>query len=167
VWHSSGTDGAQFEAQSLRLAKSKGAQNSEEPVRAKAYEGNVANNKETTKNLGGVTGKGFMPGVSGNPEGRPRRRLIDQALEELLQTKDSELATEIAGVLVTLARQGDIKAIQLIAERTQGKPKQAIGLSGEVGIGFDLANEIRRARERAAMSQEELEAKLRCLRGSL
>ena len=33
----------------------------------------VANNTESTKKkLGGITGKGFMPGKSGNPSGRPR-----------------------------------------------------------------------------------------------
>jgi hypothetical protein len=31
----------------------------------------VSNNGETTK-LGGVTGRGFMPGQSGNPSGRPK-----------------------------------------------------------------------------------------------
>lgn len=42
---------------------------------------NVENNQETTeikdKLLGGVTGKGFMPGVSGNPGGRPKNPLKD------------------------------------------------------------------------------------------
>lgn len=34
----------------------------------------VANNAGTTgKRLGGITGKGFLPGRNGNPSGRPKR----------------------------------------------------------------------------------------------
>ena len=35
------------------------------------------------------------PGQSGNPGGRPKGRLIDEALEELLLGNDSELALAI------------------------------------------------------------------------
>ena len=42
---------------------------------------NVENNEKTTK-LGGITGKGFMPGQSGNPGGRPRNPLKDFSREE-------------------------------------------------------------------------------------
>jgi hypothetical protein len=39
-----------------------------------------ATSEETTpepKMLGGITGKGFMPGVSGNPSGRPRKPITE------------------------------------------------------------------------------------------
>uniref|UniRef100_A0A6M3J5U3 DUF5681 domain-containing protein n=1 Tax=viral metagenome TaxID=1070528 RepID=A0A6M3J5U3_9ZZZZ len=52
---------------------------------------NVENNKKTTegKLLGGVTGKGFMPGVSGNPGGRPKN-----TIKSFLQTKFREMTDE-------------------------------------------------------------------------
>ena len=40
--------------------------------------------------------KPWPKGISGNPGGRPKKKLIDQALEELLLSKDSELALAIA-----------------------------------------------------------------------
>ena len=40
--------------------------------------------KTTTKQRGGVTGKGFLPGQSGNPGGRPRseRKLLERMYGE-------------------------------------------------------------------------------------
>lgn len=48
-------------------------------------------NKETNneKKLGGVTGKGFMPGVSGNPGGRPKG-----TLKEYMSLKFREMSPE-------------------------------------------------------------------------
>jgi|SRR6185312_3002392 len=40
----------------------------------------VGNNEETT--LGGITGKGFMPGQSGNPNGRPKKSLFQTRMEQ-------------------------------------------------------------------------------------
>lgn len=49
----------------------------------------VGNNEKTTK-LGGVTGKGFMPGVSGNPSGRPKDTLKAFIAKELREMSDDE-----------------------------------------------------------------------------
>jgi len=57
----------------------------------------VANNEKTTKKLGGVTGKGFMPGVSGNPSGRPKNTLktyIAQKLSEMSEREKEEWLKE-------------------------------------------------------------------------
>lgn len=124
----------------------------------------VANNGETTEKLiGGVTGKGFMPGQSGNPNGRPRRALVDDALEELLLTNDSGEAKAIARALVDRAKNGDVKAAQLVTERTQGKPRQSLAVLG--GVDHDgLAQTLARARERANMSDDDLRSQLTRLR---
>lgn len=50
----------------------------------------VGNNGETTKKLGGVTGKGFMPGVSGNPSGRPKNTLKDFVRTMFMEMSDAE-----------------------------------------------------------------------------
>ncbi len=53
-------------------------------------ENNVENNTETTKKLGGITGKGFMPGVSGNPGGRPKTPLKDFTRERFLAMDENQ-----------------------------------------------------------------------------
>jgi hypothetical protein len=95
---------------------------------------NVANNDESTgKLLGGITGKGFMPGQSGNPSGRPKRKLVDEMLAELLEAADSERARQVAEAILKKATDGDTKAAQLVAERTQGKPSQKVEVTGADG----------------------------------
>jgi hypothetical protein len=94
----------------------------------------VENNAETTeKQLGGVTGKGWMPGQSGNPGGRPKKRLIDECLIEQLEAMDSEQASRVAKAILLKAVEGDTKAAQLVAERTQGKPSQKVEVTGADG----------------------------------
>lgn len=82
--------------------------------------------------------KPWPKGISGNPGGRPKKRLIDQALEEMLTAKDSALAETIAKALLARARKGDLRAIQMIAERTQGRPRQAMELSGPEGGPLEI-----------------------------
>ena len=98
------------------------------------------------KRLGGCTGKGFMPGQSGNPKGSYRKRLLDEALEQELEAGGSEAAGVIARALIRKARSGDTRAAQLVAERTQGKPKQKL----DVGLSTNLG----------ALSDEEVEKRL-------
>ena len=55
---------------------------------------NIENNTGTTeKKLGGVTGKGFMPGKSGNPGGRPKKPLKEFSMELFKSmTREEKLA---------------------------------------------------------------------------
>ena len=50
----------------------------------------VENNETTTKQLGGITGKGFMPGQSGNPGGRPKDSLKNYIAKKLADMSDEE-----------------------------------------------------------------------------
>jgi HPt (histidine-containing phosphotransfer) domain-containing protein len=84
--------------------------------------------------------KPWPKGVSGNPGGRPKKKLIDQALEELLLSNDSELAVTIAKKLLVRAKSGEVKAIQLVAERVQGKPRAKMEVSGPDGGELQLLN---------------------------
>jgi len=50
--------------------------------------------------------KPWPKGVSGHPGGRPRKKLIDEALEELLSNENSAVASEIAEKLFEKASKG-------------------------------------------------------------
>ena len=95
--------------------------------------------------------KPWAKGVSGNPGGRPRKKLIDQALQDLLLRNDSALALAIAQKLLTRAKKGDLKAIQLVAERVEGKPKKQSETSDAEDRPLAIEN----------MTDEELEHRIR------
>lgn len=76
--------------------------------------------------------------------------MIDEILTELLAASDSKEATVIAKALIKKAKKGDGKIAQLVAERTQGKPTQAIRHT----IGEDAAIIFDRLRSK---STEELD----------
>jgi hypothetical protein len=69
-----------------------------------------------------------------------KRKLIDQALEEQLLSKDSQLAVAMAKKLSDRAKRGDMRAIQLVAERVQGKPRAKMEVSGPDGGDRNILN---------------------------
>jgi hypothetical protein len=72
---------------------------------------------------------GFQPGQSGNPAGRPKSITLSEAIRlQLAQQygEDRTYAEEIARVLCVAAVKGNVNAAREIADRTEGKPKQAI-----------------------------------------
>lgn len=78
----------------------------------------AGNNDETTKMVGGITGKGFMPGVSGNPLGRPKTKPFQNMLLRNL-TPDRE--KELIEALFDKVKKGENWAIEFIADRLDGK----------------------------------------------
>jgi len=109
---------------------------------------------------------GFQPGQSGNPAGRPKSITLSEAIRlQLAQTfgEDRTYAEEIALVLCVAAIKGNVNAAREIADRTEGKPKQAIDVDMNVhdwralaqrhGLTEqDVINEARRLIESAADS---------------
>lgn len=74
--------------------------------------------------LGGITGKGFMPGVSGNPSGRPKgsvnlwarvRRIL---MEETVD--GGTVADQVAKALVDAAKEGKWPHLKEIIDREEG-----------------------------------------------
>ena len=82
---------------------------------------NVENNEKTTKKLGGITGKGFMPGQSGNPGGRPRNPLKDFSLKEFNSWTDEKKRKFLAKV-------SPIDRWKM----TEGNPENDVNVQGEV-----------------------------------
>lgn len=113
------------------------------------------------KRLGGVTGKGFMPGQSGCPGGRPKKQPLTRALEAQLgdpapnDPKGLTRAQKIADALIKLAERGNVPAAKEIADRVEGKVPQALtGAEGSALIPGSLAQA---AVVIAGMTPEELE----------
>ena len=76
--------------------------------------------------LGGITGKGFKPGVSGNPNGRPKGiQSIPDILRKIGEedgTVDGKSKLDVIMYMVfSFALEGKPWAVQFIADRTEGK----------------------------------------------
>ena len=72
---------------------------------------------------GGVTGKGFRPGQSGNPGGRPKGRGVTAALRRLLEQLHNGRPLEelLAERWLREALAGKPAYLQMLLERTEGK----------------------------------------------
>lgn len=106
------------------------------------------------KKLGGCTGKGFMPGVSGNPGGRTKSKELDAILKDCLnaneikatiitrkgnkskqrtisiKTKKTMLHALVV-ILIEKGLSGDTKAIQEIFDRYVGKPPMGVNVKDD------------------------------------
>ena len=93
----------------------------------------VDNNKKTT---GGATGKGFQPGQSGNPGGRPKQA---KPFKDRCQTF---MEKEGIDMLISIAQnprdKSRFKALELIAAYSFGKPKQGLELTGDEGGDINI-----------------------------
>lgn len=88
-------------------------------------EDNVENNAETTKKPGGVTGKGFMPGQSGNPGGRPKDTLKAFIARELRDMDDDQKREWLKTHKIT--------GIDMW-KMGEGNPKQDLGVEADLNV---------------------------------
>jgi hypothetical protein len=89
----------------------------------------------------------FKPGQSGNPAGRPKSITLSEALRLELAKASPEgdgeqtYAEAIAAILCQTAATGNILAAKEIADRTEGKPKQAVDMNMNVTDWRELARQ--------------------------
>lgn len=122
-----------------------------------------ADNSEKTTRRGRPFEKGnkygFKPGQSGNPGGRPKRtRLTDALLAQLAELDKGEETTAeaVARALIRQALGGNVQAIREIADRTEGKPRQAIDVNATMMDWRELA-------EKAGLTEDDVIAEARRL----
>jgi hypothetical protein len=82
-------------------------------------------------------GNRFEKGTSGNEKGRPKLTRLSESLRQQLteispDADEQTIAEQIARVLIREGLSGDVQAIREIADRTEGKPKQAIDLDLQI-----------------------------------
>ena len=102
----------------------------------------VTTGKQREKRAGGVTGKGFRPGVSGNPNGRPRTAKFSEAARQLLAEIDAKSGETNVECLVRhcfkKAKQGSPRQLELLLAYAEGKAKQMIEASGLNGTPQEI-----------------------------
>ena len=90
--------------------------------------------KQREKRAGGVTGKGFQPGVSGNPNGRPRTAKFSEAARQLLAEIDAKSGETNAECLVRhcfkKAMHGSARHLELLLAYVEGSPNRALNSPG-------------------------------------
>ena len=102
----------------------------------------LANNrKQPAKRLGGITGHGFLPGQSGNPNGRPPTTGLLNALKKTVSqvVEDGRSVEEhLVDALIQEAFGGKnrMAALSYIFDRLEGRPRQQFEVKD---ISADLA----------------------------
>lgn len=90
--------------------------------------------------LGGITGKGFMPGQSGNPAGRAPgsislTRLLTSILEEPTKNGRRSKAEALVRRVVKQAAHGNSALVKEVFERVDGKvPDRIAGADGGIPV---------------------------------
>ncbi len=99
--------------------------------------------------MGGITGKGFLPGKSGNPGGRPKKNHITKMYDKLLAKPLNRKEIEASALkILTGGRMASVLLLREMAERTEGKVADTVDLN--VTGTIQLANVIEQRRKKRA-----------------
>lgn len=90
----------------------------------------------------------FIPGISGNPDGRPpeteQDKIIKKATKEIIKEYKEALGEAlplIKPILIAKALEGDMTAIKEVHDRVMDKSRQNLGLDGgEEGLAIKFAS---------------------------
>lgn len=76
--------------------------------------------------------KPFLPGVSGNPNGRPKKLPSLDALMEKVMGEEKDGVSAMEAILKALrlkAAKGDVRAAEIVLNRAYGKPKEFVDVT--------------------------------------
>ena len=85
----------------------------------------------------------WAPGQSGNPEGGKRQRRFYAALDRAIAQDDGQMLRDAAEKLLKEAQKGEPWAIQMLADRLDGKPAQQLVHSGDEESPMKIVHESR------------------------
>ena len=88
--------------------------------------------KQTANSKPKLRGKPFPPGVSGNPNGRPKSRPMAAKLKELLNKDDGAALERIVKKAIAEAEEGDYRYVKEVFDRVDGKAHDTIEHSGRI-----------------------------------
>lgn len=98
--------------------------------------------EQRESNVGGITGKGFLPGRSGNPGGRAKGRSLTAIVREVLESNtlggkpipQGKTVAEVLGdVIVKEALKGKFTFAKEVWDRTEGKVSDKVEHTGKDG----------------------------------
>lgn len=96
----------------------------------------VANNP---KRMGGATGKGFMPGKSGNPSGRPKGTFsLEKRLRMILEAHDEKEGRELALAAIKHAKDGNAAYFKQIIDRIDGPVVEKQDITADVRVVYEV-----------------------------
>ncbi len=82
----------------------------------------------------------FKPGESGNPAGGQKTKRFYNALDRAIVQDDGKKLRAAAEKLLDLAEAGEAFALQMLADRLDGKPAQEIQHSGDLIVNLTNAD---------------------------
>ena len=86
----------------------------------------------------------WKPGESGNPGGPSKQqKRFYAALDRAIAQEDGKKLRDAADKLLELAAQGEPWAVQMLADRLDGKPAQQVTLSGDEDQPLKIVHESR------------------------
>ena len=105
----------------------------------------VQNNEPYNKKLGGQSGKGFMPGKSGNPGGRPLKKPITEIYEEVFNDPAAREAIK-QQVIRTMSDRGMAGVLERdkAADRLEGKVAQKSIIEATVTLTLEQVLEAKK-----------------------
>ncbi len=148
---------ASVESMTANKKLNRGGKPSDKRRGPKGAGGPFTENSERNRERSLANLKPFQPGQSGNPGGRPKTKHLTHALLKVLESTDKKTGRTIAEVLVAAlakrGRRGDVPALNLIWNRSEGVMAQPIEVSGIESLG----EMIKKADEREALEAIERE----------
>ena len=91
-------------------------------------------------NLGGATGKGFVPGKSGNPSGRPKGAVsLKEELSRALNECEGRERKRFIQSVIEHANNGNAAYAALLWDRVEGKVTQPLDIRVN-GVEIDAIN---------------------------
>lgn len=90
--------------------------------------------RDEPKLLGGITGRGFLPGQRGNPKGRPHTKGLLTALRDKVTEMRADgriIEAQIGDVLVheALGGKNRLPAVEAIFDRLEGRSRQHLEIA--------------------------------------